>query len=126
MNSLAQVQEKLRERDLIKVARSWTSSSVLRNYEGRVVATNPEYHPPIYQTEDGRFVDAENRTLEKSKIPAYILGEANTPIQAAVATAPREMTLAEAMIEGERRANHANDSAPVQTKRPVGRPRKVK
>lgn len=128
MNQLTAVQEKLREADPIKVARSWSSSSVLRNFEGRVTGQNPAYHPTIFQREDGVYTDAENRVLPKSRVPAHILEEGSKPIEVMPTAPTRELSLADAMKEGETRANHANDPSPesLQPKRPRGRPRKVK
>lgn len=125
MNTLEAVQQKLRENDPIKIIRGWVVSAFIGE-DSKARSRNPDYHAPVYQTETGKFVDIEGRPLPASRVPAYVREEGKTLLRATPAAPQREMTMAEAMNEADRRAARANDPSPesVQPRR-RGRPRKA-
>ena len=123
MNTLSAVQEKLRESDPIKIVRGWVTSAFVGE-DSRSRTRNPDYHPPVYQTEAGKFVDMEGRPLPASKVPSYIREEGKTVLELTPEAPQRELTMAEAVREAEQRAARANDPAPAAVKRGRGRPRK--
>lgn len=113
-------QEKLREKDDLKVVRTFKSSSVIFEGDSKIRRVNPDHYQPICLTEEGRFVDESGRPIPKSRIPADILAESEPP-RATPIPERQEISLADAM-----QASARNDDPTPTTRRPVGRPRKTK
>lgn len=90
-------QQKLRERDDLKVVRQWVSSPVIYDpLDSRSRTRNPDYHPPVYQTEAGAYVNGQGDRIPKSKIPAYILEEGMPP-EGVPTMGAKQVSLADAM-----------------------------
>lgn len=123
--SIEEVRRKLRESDPVKIVRGWISSAFIGE-DSRSRQRNPEYHPPIYQREDGVFVDIEGRVLPKTRVPEYVRVEGASLLPETPYAERREMTMAAAMVEADARAQRADAPSPEsqQPRRPRGRPRK--
>lgn len=109
-------QRKLRKTDEVKVARQFTTSPFIYGADSKQRQPNPDFHPPICQREDGKFVDPEGRLLPDSKVPDYVRAQGRPP-KAAEPFEPSEVDLAEAMTESARPA----DPVPVSTRKPAAK-----
>jgi hypothetical protein len=110
-----ETREALRANDPLKISRSWANSRFIYGADSKQRSENPEYHPLICQTEDGRYVDVEGRPLPLSSIPQYIRDEGKPPKETAPA-ARREISLADAAVEANTR--NASADAPAESPKP--------
>jgi len=120
------LQKQLREKDDVKIVRQWVESPVIYDpLDSRVRTRNPRYHPPIFQKEDGTYVDGYGKKLSKGKIPSHILGEEipdGTPVMGS-----KRVSLAEAMRDALTPADvKPQPPAPKRRGRPKGSKNKTK
>lgn len=91
-------QEKLREKDEVKIVRQWCASSFAYGADSKQRTPNPDAHPTICQREDGKYCDVEGRLIPVAKVPKYII-EQGKPPRHPKARGPITMDLADAMTD---------------------------
>ena len=117
------LQSKLREKDDVRIVRQWVESPVIYDpLDSRIRTRNPNYHPPIFQTETGVYVDGNGNRLPKNKVPAHILEE-GTPPDGTPVMGSKRVSLAEAMIDAQTPADVKPQVSPPTPPRRRGRPK---
>lgn len=76
---LTEQQETYRERDPIKVARTFTQSKMIYQGDSKQRMENPDYHPVICQMEDGTYRTPAGATLDPDEVPEYVLDQGPPP-----------------------------------------------
>ena len=114
--------EVMRKTDPVKTARGFVSAPWIYGADSKERTRNPDYHPAVFQTEAGKYVDVDGTPLPLSKVPDYVRQEGR-PAPGGRAPERVEMTLADAMKEA---MDNGDRKAPVKTQRgrTRGRPRK--
>lgn len=122
-----QLEEQYRKNDPIKIVRRWDVSPVVYGIDSRIRDVNPNYHPTICQTEDGKFCDPAGRPIPKSQIPKYILEDGPPPSVTSMGeTLGKTRSLADAMRDTGMIADDGSiRPTPAEPEKPKrGRPRK--
>ena len=68
----------LRKLDDVKIARTFVCSKFSYGADSRQREINADFHPPIGQTEDGRYVTVDGVEIDEDTVPQYII-EAGPP-----------------------------------------------
>ena len=95
---LTEQQESYREQDPVKIARTFRQSSVVYAGDSKQRMPNPDFHPPICQTESGAYVTEDGRQLDPQEVPEYIL-ELGMPPELTPERAKKQVNMREAMLQ---------------------------
>lgn len=73
MQLFNKTERELRKLDDVKIARMFVCSSFVYGADSRQREKNPDFHPPIGQTEQGVYMTADGSQIEEADVPQYIL-----------------------------------------------------
>lgn len=94
---LTEKQETYRKTDPVKIARTFRQSTVIKLAAG-AHQENPDYHPPIFQTEDGRYLTGAGLELDPDQVPEYILSMGPPP-ELTPESEKKQLDMRQAMLE---------------------------
>lgn len=80
MTGYSNVQDRSRTiEDPHKIVRTFTASKFTYGIDSRQRTLNPDYHPVIHQSRDGRYLNSAGDEISADQIPQYILDQGAPP-----------------------------------------------